>query len=124
MKRYILSILATVAVVVISVAPIPEVPQLENIPFFDKWMHFVMYGGLCSVYWFDYFRTKHNSSDYMKWIVWIVAFPILLGGLLELVQKYLTSTRNGDWLDFFANSVGVFLAIPLGLFIVKYIAKK
>ena len=124
MKRYILSVLATFVIVVISVAPFPDVPELANIQFFDKWVHFLMYGGLCSIYWLDFFRTDHSRKEYKKWLVWIVVLPIALGGLLELAQNYLTSYRSGDWMDFLANSVGVILAIPLGLFVISLIARK
>ena len=124
MKRYFLSVLATIAIVVISIIPIPEVKPLENIPLFDKWVHFIMYGGLCCIYWFDFFRNGHTKKDYSKWVIWIVCLPIALGGVMELWQKYLTTCRNGDWIDFIANSVGVFLAIPLGLFVIRGIANR
>lgn len=124
MKRYILSFLATIAIVVISTIPVPEVKPLENIPLFDKWVHFLMYGGLCCVYWFDFYRNGYKPQNYAKWILWIVIFPIAFGGAMELCQAYLTTCRNGDWIDFVANSIGVALAIPLGLTLVKGIAKK
>ncbi len=124
MKRYVLSILATIGVMTLSLMPIPEIPPLAEVPLWDKWAHFVMYGSLCCVYWFDYFRNGNDRGDYSKWILWIVVLPILLGGLMELCQKYLTSCRSGDLIDFFANSVGVLLAIPLGLFLVSKLAKR
>lgn len=123
MKRYFLSVLATIAIVVISIMPLPEV-KIENVPLLDKWVHFIMYGGLCCVYWFDFFRNWHRKDEYSKWFLWIVLFPIVLGGVMELWQKYLTTCRNGDWIDFIANSVGVFLAIPLGLFVIRGIANR
>ena len=38
-----------------------------------------------------------------------------MGGLLELLQAYATTTRNGDWLDFAANSLGVTLGAVFGM---------
>ena len=55
----------------------------------------------------------------MKWLLWIVLFPIALGGLMELGQAYLTTCRNGDVIDFIANSIGVLIALPIGLFLMK-----
>ncbi len=121
MKRYIFSILVTLVVVVISLMPITEVPNLGDIPLMDKWVHFLMYGGLCCVYWFDFYRNGHQRREYSKWMKWIVICPIALGGLMELCQKYLTTYRSGEWLDFVANTVGVLLAIPIGLFVVHAI---
>jgi hypothetical protein len=39
---------------------------------------------------------------------------ILLGGLVELGQAYCTTTRSGEWLDFWADSIGVLLGNLLG----------
>jgi hypothetical protein len=39
--------------------------------------------------------------------------------LLELAQEHLTTCRNGDWIDFIANTIGVLLALPVGLFLMK-----
>jgi hypothetical protein len=34
---------------------------------------------------------------------------------MELMQAHLTTCRNGDWLDFVANSIGVFITCGLGI---------
>ncbi len=122
-RRYFLSILIILVVVVLSLAPMPEFPKLGDIPLWDKWVHFVMYGGMCSVLWFDYLRNGNSRTNYEKWLLLLVVFPILLGSLLELGQEYLTTCRNGDWIDFIANSVGVLLAVPIGLFLLPKIAR-
>lgn len=124
MKHYILSILASLGIVVLSLAPMPEVPHLAEVPLYDKWIHFVMYGCVCCVYWFDFFRNGNSRSYWSKWLLWIVVFPIVFGGLMELCQRYLTTCRSGEWLDFVADSVGVVLAIPLGLFVIPGIARR
>ena len=118
-KGYYLSIVVILAVITLSLAPMPEVPDLGYVPLWDKWVHFVMYGGMCSVLWFDFFRNGHKHNEFGKWICYIVVCPILLGGLLELGQEYLTTCRSGDWLDFIANSIGVLLAIPVGLLLIR-----
>jgi hypothetical protein len=39
-----------------------------------------------------------------------------MSGVLELLQEYCTGGhRNGDWLDFAANTLGVTLAVGVGL---------
>lgn len=118
-RRYYPSILITLAVFILSLSPMPEVPQLGYVPLWDKWIHFVMYGGLCLVYWFDFHRNGHSKKAWKKWLLWIVLFPVALGGLMELGQAYLTTCRNGDVIDFIANSIGVLLALPVGLFLMK-----
>ena len=41
--------------------------------------------------------------------------PIIMGGLIELAQAYLTTCRSGDIYDFFCNSLGVVLGCLIGL---------
>ena len=48
LKRYPLSHAIISIIIVLSLARIPEVPQLKGINLLDKWAHMVMYGGLAS----------------------------------------------------------------------------
>lgn len=95
----------------------PPHTRLDNVAFIDKWTHFVMYCGTLSVFWFEYWRaTKKGfrlSSSYL-WL-WSVIVPILMSGLIEILQANCTGgRRSGDWLDFAANSVGVILGLLIG----------
>lgn len=47
-------------------------------------------------------------------LTWAVAAPILMSGLIELLQAGLTTTRSGDWWDLAANTIGVLLAAAVG----------
>lgn len=117
-KRYPLSNVVATAIVILSLIPIPEVPQLENISLLDKWVHMVMYGGLCVVIWWEYLR-QHRSIHWRRALVGAVFLPVALGGGLELAQKYLTTCRSGEWLDFLANSVGVVLAALVAVILAR-----
>lgn len=117
-KRYPLSNVVATAIVILSLIPIPEVPQLENISLLDKWVHMVMYGGLCMVIWWEYLR-QHRSIHWRRALVGAVLLPVALGGGLELAQKYLTTCRSGEWLDFLANSVGVGLAALVAVILAR-----
>lgn len=97
----------------------PETP-LDNVRFIDKWVHVVMYGGTFTVLWIEYAR-QHNTADYEKLFFGAWLSPIMMGGILELLQEYCTGGhRNGDWLDFAANSTGVTLAAMIGLLILRF----
>ena len=91
----------------------PETP-LNDVPFMDKWTHFVMYGGTCSVMWWEYLRHHHQLSV-VRLAIWAFIAPILMSGLIELLQAYCTTNRQGEWLDLAANSVGVVLGNVLGI---------
>ena len=165
-KNYPLSSLLVVAIWVVCLIPIPETP-LSDVNLIDKWTHFVMYGSLTSVIWFEYIRrhkplTRHyvtpspqrasgevsnetSKEGYAQEIVTPssplgermpegqvrgrmghalliggVLCPIIMGGLIELVQAYLTTCRSGDVYDFFCNSLGVLLGCCIGLIIKKF----
>ena len=115
LKKYPFSLCCIALVWILSLTPIfPETP-FDNVAFIDKWTHLVMYGGTCSVIWIEYLRS-HTSLNARKLFLWAFLAPILMSGLLELLQEYCTGGhRNGDWLDFAANSLGVTLGAVFGL---------
>jgi len=49
----------------------------------------------------------------------VILFPILYGGLLEILQHYFFPPRTGDWFDFLANAIGVLI----GYFIAQQVLK-
>lgn len=113
-RKYPLSALTVCSICVLSLAPLGQVEIGLDVPFQDKWAHFVMYGVLTSIIWWEYWRQQ-RSSDLKSLMLGGILFPELLGGTLELLQAYCTTYRSGDWLDFAANSVGVLLGVILGL---------
>jgi hypothetical protein len=73
--------------------------------------------------WLEYF-FKHKQYDYKKLLLWAWLAPVIMGGVLELLQAYCTfGHRNGDWLDFAANATGCTLIGIIG-FAVTAIRKK
>lgn len=118
--RYPFTLITAFAIVLLSLLPFPDIPAVEDIAFADKWTHMVMYGGLCTVIWFEYLRSHRDFS--LRWVTlfgWLC--PIIMSGLLELAQAYLTTCRNGDWWDFLANSIGACLAFVLGYGVQRHI---
>ncbi|MBQ7572586.1 MAG: VanZ family protein [Bacteroidaceae bacterium] len=120
LKRYPLSHLVTAVIIVLSLAPIPEMPQLPDVKLLDKWVHFVMYGGLCLIIWWEYLR-QHRTTNWKRAGIGAIVLPIVLGGLLELGQAYLTTCRSGEWMDFVADSVGVLLALVVAYLVLAWI---
>ena len=113
-RKYPFSLLCILLIWVLSLTPFfPETP-FDDVQFIDKWTHLVMYGGTCSVIWFEYL-LHHRTIDWGKILLLSVMGMTLLGGLMELLQAYCTTTRSGEWLDFWADSLGVLLGNAVGL---------
>ena len=113
-RKYPFSLLCVLLIWALSLTPFfPETP-FDNVQFIDKWTHLVMYGGTCSVIWWEYLRS-HQQINWRRVVLLAVVGMILLGGLMELLQAYCTTTRSGEWLDFWADTVGVLLGTVVGL---------
>lgn len=119
-KRYPLSLLGIALIWYLSIWFMPPETRLNDVAFIDKWTHLVMYGGTCSVIWFEYLRS-HRRAD--GWRLFLLAWlaPVLMSGLLELVQAYCTPNRAGEWLDFAANTTGCTLGAVAGLCMKGYL---
>ena len=100
----------------------PETP-LDDVPLVDKWVHMVMYGGTFTVLWIEYIR-QHQQPDYKKLLIWAFIAPIVMSGILELLQEYCTETRQAEWTDLLANSIGVTLAAIIGLSLLCFRARR
>ena len=123
-RVYPLSTLCILLIWVLSLTPFfPETP-LDNVDFIDKYTHFIMYGGTCAVIWWEHLRhcrkeARRQGSQgacrpNLQALTVAMLCMVLLGGLMELLQAYATTTRSGEWLDFWADSIGVLLGSGVG----------
>lgn len=119
LKRYPISLTIIVIVIYLSFFRPPSV-EIGRIPGIDKLAHICMYGGLSGMLWFEFLRN-HRKYDEVMWHAWVgaVLCPVMMSGLIELLQQYCTSYRGGDWFDFLANSVGVTLATLFAYFVMR-----
>ena len=122
-KKYPFSDVCILLIWILSLVPFfPETP-LDDVKFIDKWVHIVMYGGTFLVLWIEY-TIKHNRPDYEKLFFWGWLMPIIMGGVIELLQEYCTGGhRSGEWIDFAADATGVTLAALIGLLILRLSSK-
>ncbi len=93
----------------------PPKMEMDEITNIDKLAHICMYGGLCTIIWWEYWQ-KHHILSLMRTIIGAIVLPIALSGAIELLQEYATENRSGDWADMIANTIGVLLAAILGYF--------
>ncbi|RKZ57858.1 MAG: VanZ family protein [Candidatus Parabeggiatoa sp. nov. 2] len=92
-----------IAVIALSLMP-PPPPMISSFDFGDKIGHFIAYFVLMG--WFAQIYHAPRQRLYC-----MIGF-LLLGGLLEVLQG-LGETRQADWADALANSIGVLVAWQL-----------
>lgn len=109
MLRYKFTLCCIALIWVLCFCTPPSVDGLDDVVGIDKVVHVLMYLGTCSILWWEYLRC-HAEADWKKLLLLAVASPILMSGIIELLQEYATTHRGGDWWDFAANSLGVILA--------------
>lgn len=114
-RNYKYSILVALAIIILSTIPVPEVKPLEEVPLIDKWVHFLMYAALSASMWLD--RKLLRLPISASYFILMLLLPSLLGGLLELVQAYLTTCRSGEWLDAVADAIGAVIGTVVCYFI-------
>lgn len=118
LKAYPLSLLCITAILLLSMLPFPHIKLAENVPLADKWTHMVMYGGLSLCIWGEYLHS-HKFLDGRRLLLFGILSPILLGGILELAQAYLTTTRSGEWLDLAADAIGTVIGAVIAFLVYK-----
>lgn len=113
-RRYPLSLLCIVLIWYLCIWFMPPETPLNDFAFIDKWTHFVMYGGTCSVIWAEYIRSHRKLNGWRLFLfAWLA--PVLMSGCIELVQNYLTTNRAGEWMDFAANTTGATIGNIIGM---------
>lgn len=122
-KQYTLSFICMVVIWILCLVPIPETP-LSQINMVDKWTHIVMFGGWCTVLWLEY-GLHHRVINMKRAIPYAIIFPILMGGLIEIVQQTCTGgNRSGDFIDFIADAIGVALGAAIGIPLAQMTSKR
>lgn len=112
-----------IAVIWVACFCTPPHTSLDDVPLMDKWTHILMYCGTCSVIWVEHLRRYRSSSSPHLLFLWAWFAPVMMSGLIEILQAYCTGgRRSGDWLDFIANAIGATLGYLLGYLVyrVKY----
>lgn len=126
LKKYPFSLAIILAVIYLSLFK-PPTFDLPRFPGWDKVVHFCMYGGISGILWLEFFLNHRREKDKIngkRGIIGAMVFPIILGGLMELGQGYLTSYRSSDWLDMLANTTGVLSASAIAWFLLRPIIIK
>ena len=115
--RYTLSFLYLVIIVLLSLLPTSDFP---DVPFFsgeDKYIHICMYLGLGFLAcWSLDFRGKERLPS----IILLLAGVFMWGALMEVLQRLMSNGRGMELLDMLANLAGAIV----GLIFYKLLERK
>lgn len=97
-----------------------DLPTTYRIPHADKLIHLVMYILLGAACFID---SRALRSKFRR-VFLCPIFPILYGGLMELLQEYYFPPRTGEWADFAFDTIGVFIGWGIAAYLINYIQTK
>lgn len=95
------------ALIVLGLCVYPKIETQLSLNMNDKLAHFLAFAAIS----FAAGRGLKRQFTHVTWVHWLSAMLLvwLWGGMIELIQAHFIPTRFGDWLDFFADGIGVLL---------------
>ncbi|MEM6720272.1 MAG: VanZ family protein [Bacteroidota bacterium] len=112
-RKYIFSFLAIAWTITITILSLIELkgPQVLQFSYADKLMHGIIYFSV-TVAWFLAFQKGITNEALQKNALTRCAlFAFIYGIAVEIMQETLVTTRQGDWQDALANTIGIIVAI-------------
>ncbi len=103
------TILVICGIFYLSFAPASTFKSVPRFPNADKITHFLMYFGLVIVLIYDFKKRNNSEYTYGKFIAVCILFPILLGGIIEILQEAFFKPRSAEWLDWLSDIAGVLI---------------
>lgn len=96
-----------------------QVPEMPKDVLWDKLAHFGMFFLLSAISMYYYFKLHKSNPLILKWIFWGFIIPVIYGGLIELLQKYVFSYRGAEWGDWVADILGSLTATIFAIIFLK-----
>jgi len=104
---YAATLSGAVTLLYFCLTPIP--PQVEGPLGWDKLQHAIAFGFLAFLL-FKSLEARQISTRFSSFFAFFGS--VLFGGLIELLQGWLTLNRKAEWLDLAADSLGA-LAVTI-----------
>ena len=109
--HFVPSLLVWAGITWLSLVREVPVPLMAEVPLADKWGHMSAYFVFALILADDCYRAR--LSAYAIYL-WAILLPIAYGGLIELIQPHFPP-RQGEWLDWVADCIGVAIGVVLFL---------
>ncbi|MCM1484476.1 MAG: GNAT family N-acetyltransferase [Muribaculaceae bacterium] len=122
---YIFTGLVCAAILAMTLLPVRgDIGGIRLFPHADKVVHFLMFGTLAAVWWWEECRRRGlaKATIHMLWLP--VVASIAIGGIVELLQDAMNMGRSAELADFIADSLGA-ICLPLILWrLIDYMLRK
>ena len=94
--------------VVLLALPGNDLPHsdLFNIPFFDKYIHTIMFFVLTVLFCYPFILYNTSGKIIKSWFFKVTISAIVYGIIMEFVQKYLVYGRSFDVIDIVFDAIG------------------
>lgn len=115
--HYWRTIVVLISIFLLSILTIPStsINKVVRFAHIDKVAHLLLYMLLGAVIYVEHKKTQTNGTNKQVSLYVLLFFAIFYGGVIELVQMYLTTKRSGEWLDWVADIVGVIVGMGTGM---------
>ena len=100
------AIAITLIIVYLSLSKISSITPMLEIDHVDKYQHVLAYFGLM-LSWLFATQKMTKKPSFKFWMVFMV---FLFGVLMEFLQQAITTYRQADIFDVFANTSGIIVA--------------
>lgn len=104
-------ILCGIVILILTGLPGSLLPHVKPVVGLDKVAHMLMYAAfafLCLWGYHEPYASKGQAYQ-KRALLLTVVIGTAYGGLTELMQERLVTSRTGDWFDWLADSIGALL---------------
>ena len=110
--QYWESLIIIAGILYLSFAPPSTFTGVPSFTFEDKLVHLLLYSVLTFILIFDFHkRNKHINIKSLPFLFTCIIIPILLGGLVEILQPIYFAPRTAEWIDWFSDIAGSLLGL-------------
>ena len=120
--RWSLTAIVVIAILLLTLLPGDDLPEMPSFPFADKVGHLMMFGGLAATLLYDLSRPLRRVT--WKNFLLAAAVSSLFGGCIELLQASINTGRSPEIADFAADVAGAIVCGLIAWPVVNYIVKR
>lgn len=110
LQNYWKSFLFTFLLFYLSFAKPTYFKDVNVIHLTDKTAHYLVYVAYGMILIYDFIKINIQNYSLRGFIGFCVIFPIVLGGLIEIVQESFFKPRSAEWIDWLADILGILTA--------------